>query len=108
MKDKLIALILRFSGANALWDKVDGYKSKIGAGGLMLAGAGLMLAGAAQVLAAYVGCIDHACQISLFQSLMSSESMKLMLEGLVVFKGGLLGLGLAHKAEKAAPSEPAA
>ena len=98
----LINLALKFSGIAAVWDKVDGYKSKIGAAGLMLAGAALMLNGASQEITAYLACSDHMCQIALIKSIMSSEPMKLMLEGFITFKGGLLGLGLAHKMEKAA------
>lgn len=97
----LINLALKFSGLGLVWNKIDGYKSKIGGGGLMLAGTGMMLGAAAQVVAAYVGCADHACQIALFQGISTSDSAKLLFEGYLVFKAGLLGLGLAHKLEKA-------
>lgn len=98
----LLNLVLRFSGLNALWDKADGHKSKIGGAGLMCAGAGIMLTAVAQIISAYVACADHSCQIALFKSLSSSDHVKLLMEGLITFKGGLLGLGLAHKLEKAA------
>jgi hypothetical protein len=102
----IINLAIRLSGLGYAWDKIDGYKSKVGAAGLMLAGGGMMLGSAAQVLSAYVACIDHTCQIALFRGLTSSDSSKLLLEGFITFKAGLMGLGLAHKLEKAVPATP--
>lgn len=108
----ILNLAIKFSGLGLAWDKIDGYKSKIGAGGLMLAGGGMMLAAAAQVISSYVACVDHACQLALIRGLAVSDPGKLALEGFVTFKGGLLGLGIAHKMEKAAdaaaPTDPEA
>lgn len=98
----IINLVVRFSGLGLAWDKIDGHKSQIGGAGLMLAGGGMMLTAAAQVLSAYVACLDHSCQVALLQHMAGSDSAKLALEGFVTFKAGLLGLGIAHKIEKAA------
>lgn len=98
----IIELIVKFSGLGALWDKVDGYKTNIGAAGLMVGGIGMMCAGAAAIIAAFVGCIDHACQIELVRGLSHNDNVALALKGFLAFKGGLMGLGIGHKLEKAA------
>lgn len=105
----VISLILRFSGINALWDKVDGHKSKIGAAGVMLSGIGLMAMGGSEVVASYTACIDHACQVDLFRNIATHPGGTHALEGFLLFKGALLGLGIWHKLDKAekaaAPSD---
>lgn len=105
--DTIIAFAVKWSGLGALWDKIDGFKTKIAAGGLMLAGAGLMLTGVSLVIAALVACADHACQVGLIRGLSSSDNVAMVLKGFIVFKGGLLGLGIGHKIEKAADAAPA-
>ena len=104
----LIALALKITGLGALWNKLNGYKTKLGAVGLMLAGLGMVLTGVSLFIATLVACPDQACQVGLFRGITDSEGVALALKGAVVFKGGLLGLGLGHKLEKAAPAPVAA
>lgn len=104
----IISLIVKFSGLGKLWDMVDGYKTKIGTGGLMLAGVGMMFAGAAQVVAEYAACGDHACQVALFKGIAHSDGAKLLLQGFLAFKGGLSMLGVGHKLDKATAAPDAA
>lgn len=104
----LINLLLKLSGLTRMWDAVDGYKTKLGAGGLMLAGLGMMLTAMAGIVATYVACPDHTCQLDLLKQVTGSANGKLLIEGFIVFKSGLMGLGIAHKVEKAAADAPAA
>jgi len=96
----LIALAVRLSGAGWVWGKVDGYKTKIAAIGLMLSGAALMLAGASEILSALAACKDLACGIGLFRGLADNPHAATCLKGFLAFQGGLGALGLGHKLDK--------
>ena len=107
MGNTMIAFIIKFTGLEKLWLAIDGYKTNVGAAGLMLGGAAIMLSGVAAIISAYVGCADHAAQVEFFRTVMHSDNAALVLKGYLAFKGGLMGLGIGHKLEKAA-AEPAA
>lgn len=100
--NQIIAFMLQFSGVKKLWDVLNGYKTKLGATGLMLAGGSVMLAGLSGILQSLSACNDLACGIGFARSLGSSEDAATFLKGLITFKAGLMGLGIGHKLEKAA------
>ena len=90
----LINIIGKWSGINAIWEKVDGYKTKI-------SGVALLLSGIAALLLQVVALPhDLAAILAFIKALPTDSAWLTMLSGL-----GVLGLG--HKAEKAAAVPPA-
>lgn len=94
MKDKLINLVAKLAGAGKALDFLDGKKSYIGAGGLILAGAGMVLVDLVPVLAAK----DTASLLAFLTGLAGHPGVSKVLEGV-----GLLGL--RHAVAKAAESK---
>jgi hypothetical protein len=82
----LINLVAKWTGASAIWAKVDGYKTKIGATALILSG----LAG---LLTSISGLSDMASVLAFVKSVPTDASWLILLNGL-----GILGIG--HKIEK--------
>jgi hypothetical protein len=100
--NSIIAFALKVSGFQWVWDKINGYKTKIAATGLMLSGASMMLAGASSILMTLYACGNMACVIELIRSFATNPSAKTLMEGFVVFNTGLGGLGIGHKLTKMA------
>lgn len=90
----LINLFGKLAGAGKLLDKLNGVKSYIGGGALMLSGAAQVLEGLAKVndLATLLGWIKH----------LPAD------QGVMAFAAGLAAVGLRHSVAKAAdqPAQP--
>ena len=90
MKNKIVALILRLSGAGKLWDFLDGKKSNI-------AGFSALLSGLAGVVAQIVPVLakkDFVALLTFAQGLPADPAFQMLL-------GGLATLGIAGKIVKA-------
>lgn len=85
LKETALNWLLKYSGANWLWDKFDGYKT-------YSAGVGSILLGASQLVAAYGASDGVSGFVELFKD---SEAWALVL-------AGWYAVGQAHKAEKVA------
>lgn len=96
----LIATALKFSGANWIWEKINSWKTKIAATGLMLSGASMMLAGASSIVMTLYACGNMTCVVELARSLTDNPNAKTLMEGFVVFNTGLGALGIGHKIQK--------
>ena len=99
--NSIIAFALKFSGFSWVWDKIDGWKTKIAAIGLMLSGASMMLAGASSIVMTLYACGQMSCVIELIRSIASNPNAKTVLDGFLAFNAGLGGFGLRHAIEKA-------
>lgn len=73
----IINLIAKFSGANAIWEKINGYKTYIGATAAILSG----LAG---ILTGVVGLTDFASVIAFVKALATNPSWLTLLAGWTV------------------------
>src|SRR3990167_10974301 len=98
MKNKIIGLVLKYSGASKLWELLDGKKSSI-------AGFSALLTGLASVVARLIPVLatkDFGALIDFAQTLPADPAFQTLL-------GGLATLGIAGKVVKASvPGEPAA
>ena len=82
----LINIIGKLTGANAIWKKMDGYKTKV-------SGVIMMLTGLASLLTGAIACTDVASVWVFIQALPANA-------GWLSFIGGLGILGIGHKSEK--------
>ncbi len=98
--NQLIALGIKLSGAGWVWDKIDGYKTKIAAAGLMLGGGGALLIGLGSLVAELVKCADLSCAIALGRNIKADPNWPNLVSGFQTFMGGLATLGIGHKLEK--------
>lgn len=103
--NSLIAFALKFSSVGKLWEKLDGYKTKVGAIGLMVAGAGVMLGGLAGMIQELVRCADLNCAVGLVRGIAADDNAATLLKGYITLKAGLMGFGLRHAIEKSS-NEP--
>ena len=90
MMDKLINLGVKLSGLGWIWAKLDGYKTYLGA-------AGLILTGAAGVLNGFIGVEQQhnaAALLHWVKGLPNDAAWLMLMNGF-----GILGLG--HKVQKA-------
>ena len=94
MKDALINILAKMAGAGKFLSFVNGKKSYVAGGGLVLVGAGLVLVDLVPVLAAQ----DAAALLAFATALPSHVGVQKVLEGIGI-------LGLRHAVAKA--SEPA-
>lgn len=88
---KIINLVGKWTGANAIWEKVDGYKTKIGA-------LALMLSAAADLLTRLAALPDFAALLKFAKALPADQSW-------LALVAGIAALGLGHKMEKSAGAE---
>ena len=96
MKNKLIGLILRYSGANRIWGFLDGKKSNIAGFSALLTG----LAGVVAQLVPILAAKDFSLLLAFGQGLPADPAFQMLL-------GGLATLGIAGKVTKAeAASKP--
>ena len=94
MKEMLMNFAAKWFGVNKVIDAIDGKKSYLGGGGLVLVGAGMILLDAVPVVAS-----KNATQIVMFVSgLAVHPGTHKVLEGLAV-------LGLRHAVAKAADAQ---
>jgi hypothetical protein len=84
----IINLVGKYSGLSMVWDKMNGYKTKIGGVALVLSG----LAGILAQLAAMS--FDTASVLAFVKGISTDPSFLVLLNGLAV-------LGIGHKIEKA-------
>lgn len=98
--NKIIALAIRLSGFGKLADVLNGYKTKLGGGGLMLAGAGTILLGASAIVQEIVACGGLDCVVGVVRGLGDSKNAKMVLEGMGMFSTGLGLIGVGHKIDK--------
>lgn len=91
MKNKIIGLILKYSGAAKLWDFLDGKKSNIAGFSALLTG----LAGVVAQLVPILAAKDFALLLTFAQGLPADPAFQMLL-------GGLATLGIAGKVVKAA------
>ena len=85
--NKIIALAIRVSGFGWVFDKINGYKTKIGA-------VSLMLSGLAELTQRIVNLTDMASWLAFVRALPTSD-------GWLAVAAGFAAWGLAHKIEKA-------
>ena len=90
MKNKLIGLMLKYSGAAKLWDLLDGKKSSIAGFSALLSG----LAGVVAQLVPVLASKDFALLLTFAQGLPADPAFQMML-------GGLATLGISGKIVKA-------
>lgn len=97
MMNKLIDLAAKLSGLGWVWEKIDGYKTK-------LAAAAGILSGAAGLIGEIVPLLDKrsfAALLEFVKHLPQDPAWLLLV-------GGLGALGLGHKADKIAAATPPA
>ena len=87
----LINLAAKWSGLGWVWEKTDGYKSKIAGTAAVLTGLGGVLMQVVPILSAH----DFAALLNFAKGLPSDPSWAMLIGGLATF-------GIAHKVEKAA------
>ena len=90
MKNKIVALILRLSGAGAIWGYLDGKKSNIAGFSALLTG----LAGVVAQLVPLLAKKDFAALLAFAQAMPADPAFQMLL-------GGLATLGIAGKIVKA-------
>ena len=95
MKNKIVALILRLSGAGAIWSWLDGKKSNIAGFSALLTG----LAGVVAQLVPVLAAKDFAALLAFAQGMPADPAFQMLL-------GGLATLGIAGKVVKIAPDKP--
>lgn len=101
MKDKLIALALKFTGAGWIWEKINGMKTKLGIAIAILGGGALMLSGATNVLTEFHACEAMACVVGIARGLGDNPNWLTMMNAAKDL-GLALGIGgVAHKIVKA-------
>lgn len=100
MLNKIIAIAVKISGGGWVWEKVNGYKTKLAGIGLMLSGAGMMLGGAASIVSAAAECEAMSCMIGIARGISENPHALLIGKGFLIFQGGLATLGVGHKIEK--------
>ena len=84
--NKIINLVAKWTGANAVWERVNGYKTKIGA-------LALMLSAAADLLTRLAAIPDFAALLKFAKALPADQSW-------IALLAGIAALGLGHKMEK--------
>ena len=85
--NKIINLVGKWTGAGVLWERVNGYKTKIGA-------VALMLSAAADLLTRLAAIPDFAALLKFVKVLPADQSW-------IALLAGIAALGLGHKMEKA-------
>lgn len=93
MKNKIIALLLKFSGAGKIWEFLEGKKTNIAGFSALLTG----LAGVVAQLVPVLAAKDFAALLTFGQGLPSDPAFQMMLTGLAT-------LGIGGKITKAAVS----
>lgn len=97
MKNKIIGLMLKYTGASKLWDVLDGKKTNIAGFSALLTG----LAGVVAQLVPVLASKDFALLLTFAQGLPADPAFQMLL-------GGLATLGIGGKISKAAPVAPPA
>jgi len=91
--NKLIAFVIKISGFGWIWDKLSGYKTKIGA-------ISLILSGLAELTQKISTLTDFASVLVFVKGLPLDA-------GWLALLAGIAALGIGHKLEKAAATDPA-
>lgn len=111
--NKVIDLVVRFSGLGKLLEKVNGGKAYLGGAGLIISGAATALSGLAGIIGALVPLANASDYLSFAKGLPQNSSAGLLVAGLGMISKGLADIGNRHAVAKLeakidAPAAPAA
>lgn len=101
MKNKLIELVLKFSGLGKVLEKVNGYKTYLGGLVSMLSGAGMVLTNAACIVNKALETQGLGDLLDLAKSIPDDPCGKAVLVGCGLVGIGLGQIGQRHATEKA-------
>ena len=99
--NNLIALAVKLSGFGWVWQKIDGYKTILGVAGQALIPLANALLSLASLLNGFAHVDSLSAALTWAQHLKADPSFTSLTSNWQTFSQALIGLGIAHKVDKA-------